>query len=128
MGVTVDTTKLNAGQLVQRILRVIDSSSEARTAAKLAEAIAAGILDLPPNYWVEPSATSMGMQMRSVGDLEVPTACSFRALHCGVCPHLHLVGKDAAGNPRFEIVLSADQLRYLVELHETYNAPKGQGQ
>lgn len=53
-GRIVDTTKLDAGQLVQRIMRIIDHATGPSSSAKLAEEIAAGILDLPPDYWHSP--------------------------------------------------------------------------
>lgn len=58
---TVDTTKLNAGQLVQRIMRVMDrGDAGSGGGAKLAEEIAAGILDLPADYWHKPAPAPLG--------------------------------------------------------------------
>jgi hypothetical protein len=47
----IDTTKLNAGQLVQRIMRAMDGDVSSFNNAGLAEHIAAEILKLPKDYW-----------------------------------------------------------------------------
>lgn len=68
---TVDTTKLNAGQLVQRIMRAMDGDISGVTTASLAEHIAAEILNLPKDYWRKPSPPpppDLGTNTRSLSE------------------------------------------------------------
>lgn len=86
----VDTTKLNAGQLVQRIMRVLDhNDSGAFGIAKLAEAVAAGILDLPSDYWHKP--TPSPPEVREVTE-EGLTGCIRKT----ACNHIIKLSKNDA--------------------------------
>lgn len=57
MNETIDTTRLNAGQLVQRIMRAMDGVDRPESTAKYAEHIAAEILKLPADYWTSAAPT-----------------------------------------------------------------------
>lgn len=69
---TVDTTKLNAGQLVQRIMRAMDGTDRPESTAQLAERIAAEILKLPKDYWRKSGQTDGGQNVQSNIDSAAP--------------------------------------------------------
>lgn len=71
----LDITKLNAGQLVQRIMRVIDHDHTTSSISQLAEQIAAGILDLPKDYWRKPEPSPPQLKLPSEEEIARAVCC-----------------------------------------------------